>query len=256
MIDPHAIVSDQAKIGRNVHIGPWTIIGDQVEVGDDTWIGPHVVISGRTKIGKRNKIFQFSSIGEAPQDKKYQEEDTALEIGDDNIIREACTIHRGTKLDRGATIIGSGNLLMVNTHIAHDCILDDHTVLANNTTLAGHVQIDSYAILGGHTAIHQFCRVGAYAFTAGGSIVLRDIPPYVMVSGNSAIPHGINVEGLRRHGFSEQTRTLLKRAYKAIYRDGLNLQQALDKLEDMLHECEDIGLMLDFIRMSSRGIVR
>ena len=255
-IHPQAIVSPSARIAEDVEIGPWTFIGDDVEIGSGTVIHSHVVIKGPTKIGKNNKIFQFSSIGEECQDKKYQGEPTRLIIGDNNVIRESCTIHRGTVQDQGETRIGSNNLLMAYVHVAHDCILGDHLIVANNATLGGHVHIGDYVVLGGGTLVHQFCRIGAYAMSAGGSIVLRDIPAYVMASGQSAQPHGLNVEGLRRRGFSAEVIQELKRAYKTVYRQGLTLQDALAQLEEVAQQEAAVALFRDSILQSERGIIR
>jgi len=255
-IHPQAIVSPSARIAEDVEIGPWSFIGDDVEIGSGTVIHSHVVIKGPTKIGKNNKIFQFSSIGEECQDKKYQGEPTRLIIGDNNVIRESCTIHRGTVQDQGETRIGSNNLLMAYVHVAHDCILGDHLIVANNATLGGHVHIGDYVVLGGGTLVHQFCRIGAYAMSAGGSIVLRDIPAYVMASGQSAQPHGLNVEGLRRRGFSAEVIQELKRAYKTVYRQGLTLQDALAQLEEVAQQEAAVALFRDSILQSERGIIR
>src|SRR5690554_57020 len=255
-IHPQAIVSPSARIAEDVEIGPWTFIGDDVEIGSGTVVHSHVVIKGPTTIGKNNKIFQFSSIGEECQDKKYQGEPTRLIIGDNNVIRENCTIHRGTVQDQGEIRIGSNNLLMAYVHVAHDCVLGDHLIVANNATLGGHVHIGDYVVLGGGTLVHQFCKIGAYAMSAGGSIVLRDIPAYVMASGQSAQPHGLNVEGLRRRGFSAEVIQELKRAYKAVYRQGLSLQDALAQLEVMAQREPAVALFRDSILQSERGIIR
>jgi len=255
-IHPQAIVSPSARIAEDVEIGPWTYIGDDVEIGPGTVIHSHVVIKGPTTIGSNNKIFQFSSIGEECQDKKYKGEPTRLIIGDNNVIRESCTIHRGTVQDQGETRIGSHNLLMAYVHIAHDCILGDHLIVANNTTLGGHVHVGDYVVLGGGTLVHQFCKIGSYAMSAGGSIVLRDIPAYVMASGQSAQPHGLNVEGLRRRGFSPESIQELKRAYKTVYRQGLSLQEALEQLKEAEKHEPAVALFRESILNSERGIIR
>ncbi len=255
-IHPQAIVSPSARIAEDVEIGPWTYIGDDVEIGPGTVIHSHVVIKGPTTIGSNNKIFQFSSIGEECQDKKYKGEPTRLIIGDNNVIRESCTIHRGTVQDQGETRIGSHNLLMAYVHIAHDCILGDHLIVANNTTLGGHVRVGDYVVLGGGTLVHQFCKIGSYAMSAGGSIVLRDIPAYVMASGQSAQPHGLNVEGLRRRGFSPESIQELKRAYKTVYRQGLSLQEALEQLKEAEKHEPAVALFRESILNSERGIIR
>ncbi|MFQ5660618.1 MAG: acyl-ACP--UDP-N-acetylglucosamine O-acyltransferase [Gammaproteobacteria bacterium] len=257
MIDPGAIIHSDADIGRDVEIGPYSVVGANVEIGDKTWIGPHVVIKGPTRIGRGNRIFQFCSIGDDPQDKKYQEEqESALEIGDGNTIREFCSINRGTGPGGGVTRIGDENWIMAYVHIAHDCIVGGHTVFANNATLAGHVVIDDYAILGGFTGVHQFCRIGSYSLTAISSVVVKDVPPFLIVSGNTARPNGLNREGLKRHGFSRDVVGKLRKAYKIIYRDGLNLNDALDGLEPLARDSSEVAGFINFIRESSRGIVR
>ena len=214
------------------------------------------MLQGPTIIGKNNQIFQFSSLGEAPQDKKYRNEPTTLEIGDNNTIREFCTFNRGTTQDKGATKIGSDNWIMAYVHIAHDCTIGNQTILANNSSLAGHVDIHDYAILGGFTLIHQFCKVGAHVITAVGSVVFKDIPPYVTAAGYDAKPHGINAEGLKRRGFSAESITQIKRAYKALYRHGLTLDEAKVELVNMQKNCNEIALLTDFLSVSTRGIVR
>ena len=255
-IHPQAIVDPSARIASNVTIGPWTYVGPDVEIGEGTEIMSHVVIKGPTVIGRNNRIFQFASVGEECQDMKYQGEPTRLVIGDNNIIRESCTIHRGTVQDRAETTIGNHNLLMAYVHIAHDCILGDHCILANTVTLAGHVLIGDWAILGGGTMIHQFCRIGPHSMAAGGSIVLRDIPAYVMAGGQSASPHGINVEGLRRRGFSKETIQGLRRAYKVVYRQGLTLKDALEALEKDYAGLDRIQPLIESLKATTRGIIR
>ncbi|MFT5717368.1 MAG: UDP-N-acetylglucosamine acyltransferase [Oleiphilaceae bacterium] len=255
-IHPQAIIDPSAKIGENVEIGPWTFIGPNVEVGDGTQIMSHVVIKGPTKIGKNNRIFQFSSVGEECQDKKFSGEPTCLEIGDNNIIRESCTIHRGTTQDQSLTKIGSGNLFMAYVHVAHDCVIGDDSIFANGTTLAGHVNVADNVILGGGTMVHQFCKIGLHSMSAGGSIVLRDIPAYVMASGQSASAHGLNTEGLKRRGFSSDLILTLKRAYKTVYRKGLKLSDALEELSVIENEIPEVAIFTDSIRNSNRGIIR
>jgi len=255
-IHPQAIIDPSAKIGENVEIGPWTFIGPNVEVGDGTQIMSHVVIKGPTKIGKNNRIFQFSSVGEECQDKKFSGEPTCLEIGDNNIIRESCTIHRGTTQDQGLTKIGSSNLFMAYVHVAHDCVIGDDSIFANGTTLAGHVNVADNVILGGGTMVHQFCNIGLNSMSAGGSIVLRDIPAYVMASGQSASAHGLNTEGLKRRGFSSDLILTLKRAYKTVYRKGLKLSDALEELSVIENEIPEVAIFTDSIRNSNRGIIR
>ena len=237
-------------------IGPYAVIGADVEIGPGCWVGPHAVITGHTRIGARNRIFQFSSIGEVPQDKKYRGEATRLEIGDDNVIREYCTFNCGTAQDDGVTRVGSGNWFMAYVHLAHDCQIGDSTIFANNAQLAGHVHVGDHAILGGFTGVHQFCRVGAHSITGISTVVLQDVPPYVTASGNPAKPYGINIEGLKRRGFAPETITRLKRAYKSLYRSSLTLDQARRELGRQLKDCPEIQLMLDFLAGSTRGIIR
>ena len=256
MIDSRAVIHPKAELASDVEVGPFTVIGPDVSIGAGSWIGPHVVINGPTRIGRDNKIFQFASVGEMPQDKKYGGEPTLLEIGDGNVIREFCTINRGTVQGGGTTRIGSDNWIMAYVHIAHDCHIGDHTIFANNASLAGHVTIEDYVILGGYSLVHQFCSLGAHSFTGFASGIAKDIPPYVMVSGYRAAPHGLNAEGLRRRGFSTETLTRLRRAYKTIYRANLTLKEAIVQLKEQIAECPEIGMMVDFLEKSSRGIVR
>jgi UDP-N-acetylglucosamine acyltransferase len=256
MIDPTAIVHSGARLGDNVSVGPYSIIGEHVEIGAGTWIGPHAVITGHTRIGRDNRIFQFSSLGEVPQDKKYKGEPTRLEIGDRNVIREFCTFNCGTAQDVGVTRIGDDNWIMAYVHVAHDCQVGNNTIFANNAQLAGHVQVGDFAILGGFTGVHQFCHIGAHCITAVGSVVLKDIPPYVTAAGNPAKPHGINVEGLKRRGFSADAITQVKRAYKTLYRAGLTLEEAKQILLEQAQASPEIQPLVDFLAQSSRGIVR
>ncbi|MBS1199212.1 MAG: acyl-[acyl-carrier-protein]--UDP-N-acetylglucosamine O-acyltransferase [Proteobacteria bacterium] len=256
MIHPTAIIDPGARIGANVSIGAYSIIGAQVEIGDNTWVGPHVVITGHTRIGRDNRIYQFSSLGEVPQDKKYAGEDTRLEIGDRNTVREYCTFNLGTAQDAGVTRIGNDNWIMAYVHIAHDCQVGNHTTFANNAQLAGHVHIDDWAILGGYTGVHQFCRVGAHVMTAVGTVVLQDIPPYLMAAGNTAQPYGINVEGLKRRGFTSESLSALKRAYRTLYKSGLMLEEAKAKLVEDAKTAPDVRLFVDFLENSKRGIIR
>lgn len=254
VIDKSAIIDPSAKIAQNVHIGPYSVIGPEVEIGEGTWIGPHVVIRELTKIGRENKIFQFSSIGEAPQDLKFRGEKTHLEIGDRNIIREFCTFNRGTVQDKGKTKVGNDNLFMAYVHIAHDCEVGNHTIFANNASLAGHVIIEDYAILSGFSGVFQFCRVGAHAFAAANSVIIKDVPPFVKVSGYYAKPFGLNSVGLQRRGFTEEGISLLRRAYKIIYRNGLTVAKALEELRKI--PSPEISLLTRFIETSSTGIIR
>lgn len=254
MIHAQAIVDPKVKLGEDVHIGAYSVIGADVEIGDQTWIGPHVVINGPTTIGRKNRIYQFSSIGEAPQHLGYAGEPTRLEIGDRNIIREYCTLNRGTEEGHGVTRIGSDNFFMAYVHIAHDCHVGSHTIFANCASLAGHVSVDDYAFLGGFTGVHQFCRVGAHCMTGIATITFKDIPPYVLVSGNTAVPYGINVRGLERRQFSAGAIDALRDAYKVVYRSGLQLRDALARLQDS--EYAEVRQLVSFIQSSERGIVR
>ncbi|OGA36678.1 MAG: acyl-[acyl-carrier-protein]--UDP-N-acetylglucosamine O-acyltransferase [Betaproteobacteria bacterium RIFCSPLOWO2_12_FULL_64_23] len=256
MIHPSAIVHSGARLGANVSIGAYSIIGEHVEIGNDTWIGPHVVIEGHTRIGRDNRIFQFCSLGAVPQDKKYADEPTRLEIGDGNNIREFCTFNCGTAQDAGVTRLGSGNWIMAYVHLAHDCQIGDHTIFANNAQLAGHVHVGDHAILGGFTGVHQFVRIGAHSFTAIATVLVHDLPPYVMAAGDTAKPYGINTEGLRRRGFSAAALAGIKRAYKTLYKSGLTLDQAQAQLAEQAGTCAEIGLLADFLQGSTRGIVR
>ncbi len=256
MISDKAIVDKSAKIAANVEISPFAFIGKDVEIGEGSWIGPHAVINGPTKIGRNNKIFQFSSIGEAPQDKKYAGEPTRLEIGDNNTFREFTTVSRGTKPGGGLTKIGNDNLFMAYVHIAHDCIVGNNTTFSNNASLAGHVTVDDYANLGGFVGVHQFTNIGSYCFCAGGSMIVKDVIPFITVSGNLAQAYGLNVEGLKRRQFTPDEIIILKRAYKTLYRQGLTLEDAVHKLEEMIPECRHIQVLLDFIKKSKRGIIR
>ena len=256
MIDSHAIVSPQAELAADVTVGPFSVIGPQVRIGRGTVVGPHVVINGPTTIGVENEIHSFASLGGPPQDKKYHGEPTRLEIGDRNVFRESCTMNRGTTHDRGVTRIGDDNLFMAYSHVAHDCVVGSNTVFANCVSLAGHVEIGDWAILGGMSAVHQHCRVGAHAFLAGGSIVTRDVPPYVMVAGNHAEPHAVNSEGLKRRGFNEEQIRGIREAYRVVFRCDLKLSEALARLEPSAAERPELRLFVDFIRSSTRSIVR
>lgn len=256
MIHPTAIIHPDANIAVDAEVGAYTVIGAYVEIGAGTRIGPHVVITGHTRIGKNNRIYQFSSLGEIPQDKKYAGETTRLEIGDGNTIREFCTFNVGTAQDAGVTRVGNDNWIMAYVHLAHDCQIGDHTIFANNAQLAGHVHVGDYAILGGFTEVHQFCHVGAHSITGLGSVVLQDIPPYVVASGNTAKPYGINVEGLKRRGFPSDTIARIKRAYKTLYKSGLTLEQAKQEITGQMTECPALGPLVDFLGGSSRGVIR
>ncbi len=255
-IHPTAIVDAKAELADDVTVGAFSIIGPDVKIDSGTSVGPHVVINGHTSIGKHNQIFQFSSLGEAPQDKKYQGEPTKLEIGDHNTIREFCTFNRGTAQDKGTTKIGNHNWIMAYVHIAHDCHVHSNTILANNSSLAGHVDMHDYAILGGFTLVHQFCKIGQHVITAVGSVVFKDIPPYVTASGYDANPHGINAEGLKRRGFSADSIISIKRAYKTLYRQSLTLDEAKNALAKEALKAPELILLVEFLNQSTRGIIR
>jgi UDP-N-acetylglucosamine acyltransferase len=255
-IHPTALVDSGARIGDSVEIGAYAVVGPHVEIGAGTRIGPHTVVTGHTRIGSNNRVYQFSSIGEAPQDKKYNGEPTRLEIGDNNTIREFCTLNRGTVQDVGVTRIGDDNWIMAYVHIAHDCRVGNRTIFANNAQLAGHVHIGDDAILGGFTLVHQFGRVGAHAITGLGTVVLQDVPPYVKASGNPMHPYGINTEGLRRRGFSADAIAALKRAYRTLYRSGLTLDEAKGELTAQAHDWPEVQCLVDFLGVAGRGIVR
>lgn len=256
MIHPSAIIDPSAKIADGVEIGPFSIIGADVEIGEGTVIGPHVIVRGPTVIGKNNRIFQFSSIGEECQDKKYKGEPTTLIIGDNNVIREACTFHRGTVQDNGTTIVGSDNLFMVNVHIAHDVVVGNNCILANDTNVAGHVHIGDWVILGGASQVHQFCVIGAHSMCGAATVVLKDIPAYVMAMGYPAQPHGLNTEGLKRRGFSADSISLLRKAYKTLYRQGLTLAEALPLLQAEAAQEPALQVLVDSLNASTRGIIR
>lgn len=255
-ISPQAIINPFAKIGKNVRIGPFSVIGPYVEIGEGTTIGAHVIIRRNTRIGQHNKIFQFSSIGDDPQDVSYHGEETWLEIGDHNIIREFCTINRGTAKDHSLTKMGNHNLLMAYTHIAHDCILGNHIILANMSTLGGHVVMHDHSMLGGGTLVHQFCQIGAYAFSSGGTGITRDVLPHVLVKGNPAVPRGLNLVGLRRHAFSVDQMTMLKKAYRVMFRGGNSLEKARAKLVELVKQEPVLKSWLDMLTISKRGIAR
>jgi len=254
VIHATALIDPKAALDEGVHVGPFSVIGAGVSVGAGTRIGAHVVIKGETRIGRDNRIAQFNALGDDPQDKKYAGEPSRLEIGDDNVIREFCTFNRGTAGGGGATRIGSHNWIMAYVHVAHDCVVGDHVTLANGATLAGHVRLHDYVALGAFTVIHQFCAIGRHAFSAMGTVVFKDVPPFVLVAGNSARVHGLNSEGLRRHGTDPAVSRALKEAYKTLYRRGLTLEQALQALEQ--RDVPEVAEMAEFLRASTRGIVR
>lgn len=256
MIHPTAIIDPAARIAEGVSIGPWTFIGPEVEIASGCRIESHVVIKGPTRMGSNNRVFQFSTLGEDTPDLKYKGEPTTLTIGDNNIFREGVTIHRGTVQDRGDTSIGDNNLLMAYVHVGHDSVIGNHCILVNNAALAGHVVIHDWAILGGYTLVHQFCHVGMHAFTGMGSAVGKDIPAYVMVTGAPAQARSINMEGLKRRGFSKEAIAILNKAFKTVYRRGLTLDDAVLELKPMLAECAELTPFIESLENSSRGIVR
>jgi len=256
LIHPTAIIDSAAELASDVSVGPYSFIGPGVKIGSGTTVGSHVVIKGPTSIGKENRIYQFSSIGEDPQDKKYANEITRLEIGDRNTIREFSSLHRGTKQDQSVTKIGSDNLFMAYTHVAHDCVIGDHVIMANGASLAGHVQLHSHAILGGFTLVHQFTKIGQYSFAAMGSAITQDIPPFVMVGGKPTRPHGINSVGMERNGISAEDIRLIRKAYKMIYKMNLRLEDAIDQMEDLAGDSKELSAMVNFLRSVSRGILR
>lgn len=254
-IHPTALVDPAAQLADDVEIGAYSVIGPHVQIGAGTTVGHHAVITGHTQIGCRNRIFHFVSLGEAPQDKKYAGEPTRLAIGDDNVIREFCTFNLGTAQDRGETTIGNHNWIMAYVHIAHDCVVGSHTIFANNASLAGHVEVGDWAILGGFTGAHQFVKIGAHVMTGISTVLFKDVPPYVLASGQPAAPHGLNAEGLKRRGFSKEALSALKRAYKTLYREGLTLAEALEKL-DADRAQPEIAQLIEFLGRSERGIIR
>ncbi|MBP6105222.1 MAG: acyl-ACP--UDP-N-acetylglucosamine O-acyltransferase [Steroidobacteraceae bacterium] len=251
-----AIVAPDAILGEDVEIGPYCVIGPGVEIGHGTRLGAHATIHCHTKVGGDNVIHAFASIGDAPQDKKYGGESTRLEIGDRNVIREFVTLNRGTTRDRGVTTIGHDNLFMSYSHVAHDCIVGNHCVLANCSTLGGHVVLGDWVIMGGFAGVHQFCKVGAHAFLANNAAVTRDVPPYVMAVGGPAKPHSINAEGLKRRGFSPQQIRNLRNAYRTLYRSGLRLEDAVERLVEAARDQPEVQLLVDFIPQSTRSLVR
>src|SRR4051812_23206020 len=247
MIHPTAIVDRGARLAGDVSVGPYSVIGPKVEVGEGTWIGAHVVLDGRLRIGRNNRIFHFASLGAPPQDKKYRDEDTAVEIGDSNTIREYVTINRGTAQDAGVTRLGNDNWVMAYVHFAHDCEIGSHTIFANCSELAGHVTVADWVVFGATTLVHQFVHIGAHAFTGMGTYLAQDLPPFVMAAGNMARPFGINSEGLKRRGFSPDTIQELKRAYRTLYRSGLALEAAKKELQEQASRCAEVKPILEFL---------
>ena len=256
MIHPTAEIDPDARLADGVQVGAWSIIGTGVEIGEDTWVGPHVVIQGPTRIGKNNRIYQFNSIGDVPQDKKFAGEVSSLQIGDGNVIREFCTFNRGTHGGGGVTRIGDDNWIMAYVHVAHDCQVGNHTTLANGATLAGHVSVGDHVTFGAFTMVHQFCAIGEYSFSAMSTVILKDVPPFVTVSGNSARPHGLNKEGLTRHGFGADTLQELRRAYKTVYKQGLTVNEAVAALAGAAAQFPQVAVFRDFVAGSTRGVVR
>jgi UDP-N-acetylglucosamine acyltransferase len=251
-----AIIDPAADIADDVEIGPWSIIGPDVTIGPGCWIGPHVIITGRTTLGKNNRVYQFNSIGEAPQDMKYAGEDTELVIGDNNLIREFCTLNRGTVQDGGVTRIGNDNWIMAYVHIAHDCTLGNRIIMGNNASLAGHVTVGDWAIISGFSQIHQFCDIGAHSFISFNGLVNRSVPPYVTVSAEKSRPRGVNTEGLRRRGFTPEQIQNVRRAYKVLYRSKLPLEEAREQLGAMAEDAEELRILIDFIDGHDRSLIR
>ena len=250
------IIDPTAKLGKDVEIGPWSIIGPNVTIDDGCQIGSHVIIRSHTRLGKNNKIFQFSSIGEDPSDKKYTGEESWLEIGDNNIIREGATLHRGTEVGGGLTKIGSDNLFMPYTHVAHDCFVGNHTIFSNNAAVSGHVVVGDWAILSGYAGVYQFIKIGAHSFIGGLTHVNMDVPAYVTVKGMPPKPKGVNITGLERRDFSKEAIQGIRQAYKILYRKGLSTEEAISALEELADDVPEISLMIDSVQSSSRGILR
>jgi len=253
LIHPTAIVDSRARLAPDVEVGPWSLIESDVDIEAGTVIDAHVIIRSHTSIGKNNRIFQFCSVGEATPDLKYRSEPTRLVIGDNNTIREGVTLHRGTVQDRGETRIGDHNLLMAYAHIGHDCVVGNHCILVNNASLAGHVHIGDWAILSGYTLVHQYCHIGAHSFTGMATTITKDLPAYIMATGNPAKAKTINVEGLRRRGFDAASIAGLKTAFKRLYREGLTLDQALEELEHLAKDCEAVRLLIDSVQNSQHS---
>lgn len=256
MIHPTALIHSGAKLAQDVEIGPFAVIGEHVEIGSGTSIGSHTVISGHTRIGKGNRIFHHSVLGEAPQDKKYAGEPTRLEIGDGNMIREFCTFNTGTVQDAGVTRMGDNNWVMAYVHLAHDVQIGNNTTLANNAQFAGHVVVGDHAVVGGVTGVHQFCRIGAHAMIGAASLILADVPPYVMAMGNTCEPHGINSEGLRRRGFSAESINAIRRAYKTLYKSGLSFEEAKQALRGQAGNSPELAIFVEFLDSTKRSIIR
>ncbi len=260
MIHATALIDATARLADDVEVGPYSIIGADVSIGRGSRIGPHAVIRGPAQIGEENRIFQFASVGEDPQDKKYAGERTRLVMGDRNVVRESATIHRGTSQDKGVTRIGSDNLFMAYTHVAHDCVIGDHVIMANAASLGGHIEVQDWAILGGFTIVHQFCRIGVHSFSAMGSVIGKDVPPFLTVDGHPASPRGVNAEGLRRRGFDSRVIHGIRRAYRLLYMSNLKLEDALSAVRGLPESHPELADVLtclaDFVSGSSRSIVR
>lgn len=256
MIHSTAIIHPAARIDEGVEIGPFVVIGEHVTIAEGTTVGPHAVIDGWTEIGRGNRIFQFASVGAPPQDLKFRGEKSYLRLGDRNTVREFVTLHRGTESGGGETVVGNDNLFMAYSHVAHDCIVGNRVILANGATLAGHVRVDDFAILGGLSAIHQFARIGAHAMISGGAMVAQDIPPYCIAQGDRAKTVGINLVGLKRRGFAEEAVRAVKQAYKLVFRSGLRLEEALERIDREVKGCPELDVFIDFIKNSERGIAR
>ncbi|CAD6530773.1 Acyl-[acyl-carrier-protein]--UDP-N-acetylglucosamine O-acyltransferase [Paraburkholderia metrosideri] len=256
VIHPSAIVEEGAVIGARVRIGPYCCVGADVEIGEGSVLKSHVVVNGHTRIGRDNVIYPFATIGEDNQDLKYAGEPTLVEIGDRNRIRESVTIHRGTVQGGGLTKVGNDNLLMVNAHVAHDCVIANHCILANNATLGGHVTIDDYVIVGGMCAVHQFCTIGAHVMVGGCSGIAQDVPPFIMAQGNHASPNGVNTTGLQRRGFSQEAIQAIRRAYKVLYRSGKTLEEAKPEIAEIASSHAEVQMFYDFLSRSTRGLIR
>jgi UDP-N-acetylglucosamine acyltransferase len=256
MIDPRAVIDPAAELAADVEVGPFTVIGPHVTIGSGCRIGPHAVVLGPTQLGRNNQVFQFASLGDAPQDKKYKGEPTRLEIGDGNTFREYCTVNRGTTHDLGVTRIGSDNWFMAYTHVAHDCQVGDHCILANFATLGGHVELGDWVIMAGFSGVHQFCKIGAHCFVANNAAVTRDVPPYLMVTGQPAEPHSVNAEGLKRRGFTPEQIRNIRGAYKVLYRSGLKLAEATEQLNKLAAEQPELQPFVEFLATTTRSIVR
>ncbi len=256
MIDPRAVVAPDAEIGDGVAIGPFAVVGPGVRIGAGSWIGPHAVINGPTTLGRENKVFQFASIGDAPQDRKYGGEPTRLEVGDRNVFREFCSINRGTVGGRGVTTIADDCLFMAYSHVAHDCIVGNHCIMSNCTALAGHVDLGDWVILSGYSGVHQFCKIGAHSFLANNAAVTRDVPPYLLVAGSPAEPKGVNSEGLKRRGFDAAQIANIKNAYRVFFRSGLKLAEATEQLRSLVATQPELKPFVEFLAASERAIIR